>query len=52
MPSNGKTSTKTQAKSTETTPNGAVATVRQTAERAVDLPVGAPAPTSIPVRWP
>jgi hypothetical protein len=55
MPSNGKTSTKTQAKSTTTqakstttqakstttTSNGAVATVRQTAERAVDVPVGA-----------
>jgi hypothetical protein len=41
MPSNGKTSTKTQSKSTEATPNGAVATVRQTAERAVDVPVGA-----------
>ncbi len=41
MPSNGKTTTQTQAKSTTATPNGAVATVRQTAELAVDLPVGA-----------
>jgi F0F1-type ATP synthase membrane subunit b/b' len=41
MPSNGKSSTKTQSKSTTATPNGPVATVRQSAERAVDVPVGA-----------
>jgi F0F1-type ATP synthase membrane subunit b/b' len=49
MPSNGKSSTKTQTKTastktqtkTATTPDGTVATVRQTAERAVDVPVGA-----------
>jgi F0F1-type ATP synthase membrane subunit b/b' len=41
MPSNGKSSTKTQSKSTTATPNGPVANVRQSAERAVDVPVGA-----------
>ena len=41
MPTNGKTSTKTTKSTAETTPNGPVTVVRQTAERAVDVPVGA-----------
>jgi hypothetical protein len=40
MPTNGKTTTKT-SKSTEGATNGPVTAVRQTAERAVDVPVGA-----------
>jgi hypothetical protein len=41
MPTNGKTSTKTTKSTEATVDNGRVAVVRQTAERAVDLPVGA-----------
>jgi hypothetical protein len=41
MPTNGKTSTKTTQSAEATSVNGPVAVVRQTAERAVDLPVGA-----------
>jgi hypothetical protein len=40
MPTNGKTSSKT-TKSTDQAANDPVTVVRQTAERAVDLPVGA-----------
>jgi hypothetical protein len=41
MPTNGKTSTKTTKSTQATSANGRVAVVRQTAERAVDVPVGA-----------
>jgi F0F1-type ATP synthase membrane subunit b/b' len=44
MPTNGKSTTTTStttSKSTEAPVNGTVAAVRQTAERAVDVPVGA-----------
>jgi hypothetical protein len=41
MPTNGKTSTKTTKTTDQATVSGPVTVVRQTAERAVDLPVGA-----------